>query len=114
MKHSYQFLTVLVTVALIINSSNGQIANLNNLKKVSENQQSWFQLMKEIEDRSPNSEKALIDALHTIFKLLKSSSFPTAVAVLSNEKCVNDSLLYVHTLYSLTGSNASWARQSKN
>lgn len=114
MGHFCTFLPVLVTIVLIIIPINGQIANLNNWKTISENRQSWSQLMNEIDDRSPSSDKTIITTiLHKIFTALKSSSFPTAVADLSNEKCVNDSLLYVHTLYSLTGSNASWARQSK-
>lgn len=52
-----------------------------------------------------------VDSLHTILAILKSSSFPTAVGNISNQQCVEDSLLYVHSLYNVTA-GARWARQS--
>lgn len=84
--------------------------NLNHLSNISESKR----LLKLINVYgSSKSENVLTDTLYLLFETLKSSSFPTAVANLTNQKCVNDSLLYVHTLYSYSGSNASWARQSK-
>ena len=115
MKYSFRILTVLLTVFFLMDSITviiGQQANLDHLRRISENQQTWKHLMDDLDIRSSDSDKAFIDTLHLIFEKLKSSSFPTAVASLKNQKCVNDSQLYVHTLYSLTGSNASWARQS--
>jgi len=70
-----------------------------------------IQLLQYFEDNL-NSGEVTLDALQNIFKALKSSSFPTAFANLTNEKCVKDSQLYVRNLYN-SGSNSSWARQSK-
>ncbi len=95
---------------IVISVCYGQV--LVNNQNVKIYRQSWKKFEAEF-DNTFSSKGPLTDALLTLFKLLKSSSFPTAVANLSNQKCVNDIQLYVNTLYSLTGSNASWARQSK-
>ncbi len=70
-----------------------------------------IQLLQYFEDNL-NSGEVTLDVLQNIFKALKSTSFPTAFANLTNEKCVKDSQLYVRNLYN-SGSNSSWARQSK-
>ena len=58
-------------------------------------------------------EKALTDMIarfiHNLIVAIKSSSFPTAVAQNISEQCTNDSLLYVHSLYT-----SLWALQSKH
>lgn len=98
----------LILGSIIISSAcHGQVL-VNNYNL--DYRQSWKKLKTDL-DTAFLSKGPVTEAL---FKLLKSSSFPTAVASnLSNQKCVNDSQLYVTTLYSLSGSNASWARQSK-
>lgn len=68
----------------------------------------WSSLL----EKAGQPEIQITHLLHSILTVLKSSSFPTAVANISNQKCVEDSLLYVHTLYSL-GPNTTWARQSQ-
>ena len=92
-------------VALLISFCRGQL-----LENFSASFKS-IQLLQYFEDNL-NSGEVTLDALQTIFKALKSSSFPTAFANLTNEKCVKDSQLYVRNLYN-SGSNSSWARQSK-
>lgn len=54
----------------------------------------------------------VVGALHSLLTLLKSSSFPTAVANISNQQCVSDSIAYVHSLYN-PKPTTRWARQSK-
>lgn len=105
-----------VMVAFTMSSLTATSAELNQFNhwiNNSEYNRSLKDFLSEFDYGSTNSEKTLMDKLHIIFEKLKSSSFPTAVANLTNQKCVNDSLLYLDTLYSLSGSNASWARQSK-
>lgn len=90
-----------------------ELNHFNNWRNLGEHQGSSKELINEFDYGSSNSEMSLTDKIHILFEKLKLSSFPTAVTNLTNQKCVNDSLLYVHTLYSSSGSNASWARQSK-
>lgn len=52
----------------------------------------------------------LTSLIKTIFLALESSSFPTAVAKNINQKCREDSQLYVRSLYS---NRTLWALQSK-
>jgi hypothetical protein len=52
----------------------------------------------------------LISLIKRIFIALESSSFPTAVAKNINQKCKEDSQLYVRSLYS---NRTLWALQSK-
>jgi len=108
---------VLVIISTAFNKNlvtNGQLipsANYNDWLPVSEDQQSWMETIEQLD--TLDLKGPLTNLLHRIFKALKSSSFPTAVANLTNEKCVRDSQLYVHALYNLAGSsNTSWARQS--
>ena len=62
-------------------------------------------------DSSMENKEIPSETLHSLLKLLKSSSFPTAVANISNQQCVTDSLLYVHGIYNIS-SSSRWARQS--
>lgn len=104
------FLFFIELIAVIHNSyCQGQIL-LNNFNF--EDRQPWTKLIAEFDASSDHTKSVVTDALHNFFETIKSSSFPTAVANLTNQKCVSDSQLYVHTLYSLAGSNTSWARQS--
>ena len=104
-----KFLFIIELIAVIHNSYCQGPILLNNFNFV--DQQPWTKLRAEF-DASDLTKSVLTDALHNFFEKIKSSSFPTAVANLTNQKCVSDSQLYVHTLYSLAGSNTSWARQS--
>jgi hypothetical protein len=58
-------------------------------------------------------EKALTDIIgrfiHNLIVAIKSSSFPTAVAQNISQQCTDDSLFYVHSLYT-----SLWALQSIN
>ena len=75
--------------------------------------QNWETFKKEMLEQ-PEEMRGLIDRIrsfiHTVFEALKSSSFPTAVAKNISQLCKQDSLDYVHNLYSL---NSLWALQSK-
>ena len=49
----------------------------------------------------------IVRFLHDLVVAIKSSSFPTAVAQNISQQCTDDSLLYVHSLYT-----SLWALQS--
>ena len=64
----------------------------------------WDQLPDE-----PVHWRAVLQNIHDFLKLLKSSSFPTAVAKNISQQCTDDSVHYVHSYYNLS----LWALQSK-
>lgn len=92
-------------VSILISFCRGQL-----FEKISASLQS-MQLKEYLENNLNSNDGVTLDALQAIFKALKSSSFPTAFANLTNEKCVKDSQLYVRNFYT-SGKNSSWARQS--
>ena len=92
-----------LSVALLVNGSCNQQLN---------HTQSSI-LLDQILEQQWNGERALTNIIaryiHNLIVAIKSSSFPTAVAQNISQQCTNDSLLYVHSLYT-----SLWALQSKH
>ncbi len=84
----------------------GSIISPDSERQTSEN---WWNVINEqLEENGKRFH--LISLIKRIFIALESSSFPTAVAKNINQKCKEDSQLYVRSLYS---NRTLWALQSK-
>jgi hypothetical protein len=84
----------------------------NPFTSLTDEDRSWEMWRRTIDEQLEESGSAfdLTSLLHNVFTALKSSSFPTAVASNISQQCLQDSQLYVHSLYT---NRSLWALQSK-
>lgn len=106
-----KYLWVLVSSLLLWVGGRSQQLLMNPISLMDEDQ-SWETLRKTIDEQLEESGSAFdfMALLHNVFAALKSSSFPTAVANNISQQCLEDSQLYVHSLYT---NRSLWALQSK-
>lgn len=106
----------LLIAAEVAGSFKWPSANFKQPRGVQQPDNTWNRFWNYIGKRAENDDKGLItDAirkrLHNLLETLLSSGFPTAVANASvvSSQCIEDSLLYVHSVYNFS----LWALQSK-